>query len=404
MPSYTEEYTTNSRRVFETITLNARYTPPDTDLVFPAGTSATIWRRDNKSYITIQAPCNYFALLRNMVNKIVAAVILTEDEVQSVCVGYDLLLVALNVSNALNEDEIKHCVSMVTSLMVKFSKAPYQNNLLTYTCLKICLKILCTNDESFVQVLSLHNILPNYLAANMSVAEFYRKDSINVGALFHFICEERLNYKYKTLLIYLDLLYACIKKGVQLQRIQIPGLIFITYYVFTKHIDWNYMIRNDENRIANKCFKIYLAIIQKDEDFMQDPAEMHLSRFCKECFLNNDLVIRPFLKVLRVSNNYLNLRMHGEPNWESDRMLEIFHNVRLALSIFLILLNSKNIFEEVLMRRIFPNENEKKTFLKIIAGYIQQSFDQIVAKLALKVMKKIALVSYEMFKITLYNC
>lgn len=394
MPNYTEEYTTNSRRVLETIKLNVRYTPPDTDLVFPAGTNATIWRRDQKSYITIHALCNYFAVLRNMVNKAVAAITLTDDEVESICVGYDLLLTALRVRTALNEEEVRQCVSIIPALIVKFTKAPHQNNLLTQTSLKVCLKLIRANDESVLQVLNLHSILPNYVATNVDIVEFYKKDSINVGAIFHFIYQERLTYQYKMLLIYLDVLYTCIEKGMHMLKIQIPGLIFITYYVFTKHIDWNYLMKNDQNKITKKCFKIYLAIIQKDEDEILDPIEKHLNRFCKECFLNNDLVIRPFLKVLRVSNNSLNLRMHGEPNWESGKTLEIFQNVRLALSIFLILLNSKNVFEEVLMRRIFPNENEKKTFLKIIAGYIQQAFDQTVAKLALRVMKKIALVSF----------
>lgn len=166
----------------------------------------------------------------------------------------------------------------------------------------------------------------------------------------------------------------------------------MTIYIFTKYGNWVYTNDNDKHKIAGKCLNIYFLILQKNPHKLKYAIEKDMYNYCKASFMNNKCVMKTYLKVLRFSNTALNLQMHAETNWAGGK-LQVFRNVKLALSIFLILSNDKKIYEETIVKCVFPNENERRNFLKVIAGYMHQPFDESIAELAVIILRKIAKVN-----------
>lgn len=171
---------------------------------------------------------------------------------------------------------------------------------------------------------------------------------------------------------------------------QLPGLIYITNYVFPKNEDWIYAHNVDRHTIAGKCLNVYFLVLQKLTDRIESDMEKQIYDYCKASFMNNKDVMKSYLKIIRISNVVLNLHMHGDSNWKSGKPLQVYRNVKIALSIFVLMLNDKTMYEETLVKCVFPNERERRNFLKIIAGYMQQAFDESIAELAIIILRKIA--------------
>lgn len=175
---------------------------------------------------------------------------------------------------------------------------------------------------------------------------------------------------------------------------QIPGLIYIINYIFTRYNDWLYIHTSDKHAITGRCLSIFFLILQKNPDEMEFDIERELYLFCRQSFMTNNSVIRSYLRVIQFSNTSLNLHMHAEPNWQHGKSIQVFKNVKLALSVFLILSTGQNASEENLVKSVFPSERERRNFLKIIAGYMQQTFDESIAELAVIILKKIAIARF----------
>lgn len=163
----------------------------------------------------------------------------------------------------------------------------------------------------------------------------------------------------------------------------------MTSNVFNVYADWMYSHSVDRHKIAGICLNIYFHILQKNPTNIENEIEYEIYKYCKTSFMINTSIMKAYLKIVRVSNIALNLHMHGQSDWKC-KSLQIYRNVKIALTIFVIMLNDKTMYEEILVKFVFPNENERRNFLKVIAGYMQQVFDECIAELAVIILRKIA--------------
>lgn len=413
MPNYTEEYMVEHSKEIELHTLIQDYVALRSDIVFPRGTNVVIWKSYEKTLLTIKAKCNYFTVFKNIINFAILAPEASESLIDSICAGYNLLILILDMPAALQNPDILQCIGLATALLLKFARDPFKNPKMVTSMFKICVKLIRFYDENVVSLLLLHNFLHTYVSQDYSLSSFRRKEFMKIGTISEFFVFERFSSSYELLISYLDVIETCIEvfsfikinsifrsyifvfqTGLQLQKIQIPGLIYTVSSVFIKYEDWPYSCLIDKYKITGKCLNIMFLILQRDPNNLKYDIEKHIYNYCKHAFIDSDLVMKNFLKVVRFSNNALDLQMEGESNWLAGNTLPVYRNVKLALSIFLLLSNDQDIYNQTLVRSVFPTEKERRNFLKVLAGYMHQTFDESIAELAVKILKRIAIVRF----------
>lgn len=409
LKTYTEDYFGRLRDE-SSICLRTDYFPvPNSQHVcIPKGTAAIVFAKFRKTLLLYQTDYNYYAVVLSQLDALSAQVAeshsYNQETFEKLLLGFKLIATILQ-NSLLDIDAMKHFLRQFGRIYHLFSGGLFRN----LTIMNVFLQAV--EGAMFSEIRQENKFWPSDFLPrlNSTTPENILKhyDVFTNSVLLDLLESEEQDESHVLLLSYIKFIRKAFNKRVFYKEIQLPGIVYLITHVFPKHKDYKYSKVLDCYNITNMILEIVWDIIKKDQRGMEKEEERFLFNFCLEAFLTNSYVLKGYYELFKVTLFIAQKFLEKEVNWESKSDVIINKFVTVTLQSFLMLIKhnryrknqkfySTTLFEQVILHAPLDRLNT----VKIVTAFVDYTFDNEVQKLALGILKNMALVKIPFPNIT----
>ncbi|XP_044762718.1 uncharacterized protein LOC123319826 [Coccinella septempunctata] len=330
-------------------------------------------------------PLNYFQFLYSMVKEIgVKGGGLSDEFLKDILMGYELIHeIVKHYKGDVNECGFLDCLSVLDKLVdVYSSQQAYTGFMKIYFKIQTAMVLHqgCKVQVRFQGFRTTKQFLPKLLTQER-IPEALMQRHIIDSSLLPILRKEEYEEDHSTIETYLRLILHCVRENLDLETVQIPGVVYMTTFIFPFHKNWQYGDPQEHVEISVLCLRIILEVLNRRK--VQD--EDVLKRFVFYSLLKCPPMMTVFLQYLVQEKFHLQRVMMNEVDWINGKTLDNITLSKLHLSIFLRLLSECNLKPSDPVLR--PNI---QTVTKCAASFITNAFSSSLANLACRLLEKLS--------------
>lgn len=388
----------------EIITLNNDYHPePINDLIkLPKGTRGVGMQRFGKRFVIYNYSYSYYTVLKQQVQLLTKKAdtqgVIDETLMERVEAGYKLLILLFRKGEAfrVDEKEIQEMLQILNLIITTFWSQRFKVKRMIKMFFEVAVAVAISDYHITIQ---LHNtaLLPRLIKEELKFSDLYRDDVFTESIMWRLLKEEEPTSNHDLCLLYIELIKDSVLKGKNLIEIQIPGIVYVVRTVFTKHLDWEYQQVKQKYEILHECLRLIHKILSIDSTNMAEPYRKLLFDFCLEVSLNNEVVVKGYMEIYRMSSIIIEKQMESETDWKDGDNLVHVKNLKILLALTLLLVKYRRFYKKSALSlfetKLVDCSFEKVAPVKRIASLIEHPFDLTIPKLAVRVLQNVAMVS-----------
>nr|XP_022915529.1 nucleoporin NUP188 homolog [Onthophagus taurus] len=360
-------------------------------LTIPTGTRAVIRKINTNVYIIFDYAYKYIDVLEYMASLVVSDTDMAKENMHCVELGYKCLIPILQKDLGI---KFYGGLNYLQPVLLRTSTRPIINIDLIVTCLDICTLLLNHEPEKITDFLVINNFLPHAMKDLTVIEKFFENSFLNTCMLLHTIREEIGLGKVNVLFSYINFLKKLIELKKCVHKVLIPGMVFLFVHIFPIHLNWLYETNLHKQQLSNECLGVILSVLQNNyQDLNGDDKTIYDFCFC--LITDHSPTIELINKLFRMTNSFLNAYIMTKGDWERRSSISLVQCLKKVLAIINIILLLHNRGERNLKGTIFLemflDSTVKPSSLKLLTGYMQQSFDLAIPKLSCQILKKLAI-------------
>lgn len=155
-----------------------------------------------------------------------------------------------------------------------------------------------------------------------------------------------------------------------------------------------YKRMDDKYEVTLLCLENLLEILTNPEPGLSKYDKI-IYDFCYNIAANYEPTLNVLLRIFKLSNINLHVRMLKEFNWHNP--LTLTNCIKSCMNIFIQIFSLHNTeeksLEDTILFKTFFDPRIKPSSIRILINYLDHAFDTTVPKLACQLLKKISLVN-----------
>lgn len=369
-----------------------------------AGTRATVREEKGKIFAHFHINVNYFNVLHNEINEFISSINnfteINESKIQRIEEGLKLQVAILKkIENAEQiTNEMIHPTELVFDILSKLKNISNPNLKLMATCIDVCSELLpYFTNEIFRRFINL-NIIPSVTTTHDDFRLYSMGNGFEAGLVgYYLINNEKIYGRYNLLKSYLNFLrvFTSLKRD-NVDRIELPGLIFILKEILVHIHDWRF--ENDQDKLDISIF-----ILEFLHDILILPKEIlkvdNRRKLLRNISVYSLLHLEPSMALLKFvslgSPVLLANFIENETNWfmasDSNLNLVVLNSMRILMQI----LRLKEMSESLspLEQLIYTQPKQRDTYkiIPIVASYTNYPFNRRFAVLSCRLLRRFAI-------------